>query len=495
MQPTKYFLYARKSSEDEERQVKSIEDQISELIDLAAREGIRITKRFYESKSAKTPGREVFNDMIVQIYASKEPIGILSWHPDRLARNSVDGGQIIYLVDIEKVTALKFPTFWFEPTPQGLFMLQIAFGQYKYYSDNLSQNVKRGNRNIVKRGEWLGNCPIGYIRNHRTKNIDIDPIKAQVVKMAFETFATGKYSLCGLGEYLNMLGITNKTGKTIGISSMNCMLSSTAYIGLIRYNGEVFEGTFDPIISKELYEEVQRELHRRSRPRKRKHKIAFPFSNTFTCGECGYSITSQYAKGNGGTYIYYRCTKKNSTCSQRYLRDDRFLAQVKKGFTELALTDQWCAEKMDEAKKLEKNMKMEKQSFVNSFNTKTMSLEKKLDKRVEAFLDGTIEKSIYLEKKQALLTTKMNLQKKQKSFEQNQISLVGQLKDFISTCRQAQVLTDSIDTVQIKEFLVKNSTTRIMKNQKLSWNWIKPFDVLTKPELIWEWELILNSQC
>ena|ERR1035441_4546397 len=109
--------------------------------------------------------------------------------------------------------------------------------------------------------------------------------------------------------------------------------------------------------------------------------------------------------------------------------------------------------------------------------------------------EGTIEKPIYLEKKQTLLTTKMNMQKKQKSFEQNQISFVRQLSDFISTCRQAQVLTDSIDTIQIKEFLVKNSTTRIMKNQKLSWNWIKPLDILTKPELIWEWELILNSKC
>src|ERR1035437_4777375 len=222
---TKFFLYARKSSEAEERQAMSIEAQLHELTELADREKLVVTETFIESKSAKIPGRKEFARMIEKVHASKEPVGILAWHPDRLARNSIDGGQIIYLIDIEKISALRFPTFWFEPTPQGLFMLQIAFGQSKYYSDNLSQNVKRGNRNKVKRGEYLGNCPIGYIRNHRTKNIDIDPIKAQVVKMAFETFATGKYSLCGLGEYLNMLGITNKTGKTIGISSMSCMLS------------------------------------------------------------------------------------------------------------------------------------------------------------------------------------------------------------------------------------------------------------------------------
>jgi site-specific DNA recombinase len=129
---TKYFLYARKSTEDEERQVMSIEAQLAELAEFAKRENIEIAETFIESKSAKKPGREIFNDMIQKIYVSKEPVGILAWHPDRLARNSVDGGQIIYLIDIGKIVSLHFSTFWFEPIPQGLFMLQVAFGQSKY---------------------------------------------------------------------------------------------------------------------------------------------------------------------------------------------------------------------------------------------------------------------------------------------------------------------------------------------------------------------------
>lgn len=128
MKPTKYFLYVRKSSEEEERQVKFIEAQLIELDEYAQKLNIKITKTFAESQSAKRPGRKVFNEMLEKVYSSKEPVGILACHPDRLARNSVDGGQIIYLVDIGKVTALDFPTFWFESTAQGLFMLQISFG-------------------------------------------------------------------------------------------------------------------------------------------------------------------------------------------------------------------------------------------------------------------------------------------------------------------------------------------------------------------------------
>src|SRR3989344_1777342 len=89
---------------------------------------------------AKKPGREKFGEMMARI-ESMDGAGILAWHPDRLARNSIDGGRVIYAVDTTKIVSLRFPTFWFEPTPQGLSMLQVAFGQSKYYSDNLSQNI------------------------------------------------------------------------------------------------------------------------------------------------------------------------------------------------------------------------------------------------------------------------------------------------------------------------------------------------------------------
>ncbi|RLC63492.1 MAG: hypothetical protein DRI80_03810, partial [Chloroflexota bacterium] len=96
---------------------------------------------------------------------------------------------MIYLIDQQKIASLRFPTFWFEPTPQGLFMLQVAFGQSKYYSDNLSENVKRGIRQKLRRGEWPGLAPIGYINNPKTRNIEPDPVKARIIRKAFEEFA------------------------------------------------------------------------------------------------------------------------------------------------------------------------------------------------------------------------------------------------------------------------------------------------------------------
>ena len=165
---TKYFIYTRKSSEDEEKQILSIEAQLQGLRDFAKKENLEIVDKFVETKTAKEPGRPVFNEVLSQIEKGKAE-GILAWHPDRLARNSVDGGRIIYLLDTGKIQSLKFPTFWFESTPQGKFMLNIAFGQSKYYIDNLSENIKRGHRQKLRKGIWPGFAPLGYLNNHRTK--------------------------------------------------------------------------------------------------------------------------------------------------------------------------------------------------------------------------------------------------------------------------------------------------------------------------------------
>lgn len=176
----KYFIYARKSTDVEDKQVLSIEAQLVELRAYAKSEGLVIVDELVEKKSAKTPGRKIFGDMLARIEAG-EASAILSWHPDRLARNSVDGGQIVYLLDQTHLQALKFPTFWFENTSQGKFMLSIAFGQSKYYVDNLSENTKRGLRQKVRRGEFPGNAPLGYINDIRTKTIVVDKRRSPFV--------------------------------------------------------------------------------------------------------------------------------------------------------------------------------------------------------------------------------------------------------------------------------------------------------------------------
>ena len=464
----KYFLYARKSSEDEERQVMSIEAQLAELADYAKRENIEIIETFTESKSAKQPGRPVFNEMIAKIHASKEPVGILVWHPDRLARNSVDGGQIIYSIDTSKIIALRFPTFWFEPTPQGLFMLQVAFGQSKYYSDNLSENVKRGIRQKLRRGEWPGKAPLGYINNLKTHDIEPDPIKARIIERAFAEYASGKHSLESLRQRLSFWGVMNRYGKPLSVSTVQRMLTCKAYIGIIERNGESYEGGFPPIVSIATFEKVQQVLKNKAKPRYKRQRHNFPFVGMFTCGECGSAITAQYAKGNGGRYVYYRCTKKKGSCSQSYLREDLLIEQVRKIVSKVAICDDWQMKMLNQIDIWQKGIDQSSQSFAQTIHDELSGVKKRLDTLVDSFLDGTIDRSTYLAKKDELVRRKVDLEQKKDSLKQKGNNWIEPLKQWVRDAHNAGKLAVSNDFDEIKTFIGKIGTNHHLTNKNAS---------------------------
>ena len=179
---SRYFIYCRKSSESEDRQVLSIESQERELTKIfIEKERLQIADFLEEAFSAKAPGRPVF-DMMMKRIEKGEADGLIAWHPDRLARNSVDGGKIIYLLDTGEINDLRFPTYNFENTSQGKFMLNIIFGQSKYYVDSLSENVKRGNRTKLEKGGWPGMAPLGYLNDKSQSVIVKDPERFGLVK-------------------------------------------------------------------------------------------------------------------------------------------------------------------------------------------------------------------------------------------------------------------------------------------------------------------------
>jgi len=245
----KYFIYCRKSSEDEERQVLSIEAQLAELREFAKQNNLFVVKEFTESKTAKEPGREVFNFMLSEIEKGNAQ-GILAWNPDRLARNSIDGGRVIYLVDTGKITSLKFPTFWFEPTPQGKFMLSVAFGQAKYYTDNLRENILRGIRQKIRRGELSAKAPLGYYNEPRLRTIEPDKKTFNKVKEVLRAFATGEYTLTKIQGKMFSLGLVGKDGKPLHLSTIQGILSNPFYYGHFKYRGEIHQGSHKPMISK-----------------------------------------------------------------------------------------------------------------------------------------------------------------------------------------------------------------------------------------------------
>ena len=457
----KFFIYIRKSTDEPDRQILSIEAQVEELKEFAGKENLEIVKTFIESQTAKEPGRPVFNEMLSEIEKGKAE-GILAWHPDRLARNSIDGGKIIYLVDTQKIKQLKFPTFWFENTPQGKFMLNIAFGQSKYFVDNLSENTKRGLRQKLRRGEWPGWAPIGYL--NKEHKIIPDPERYKLIKKMFELYSTGKYSLKDLKELIFSSGLKSRAEKVLSVSMIQHTLANHFYYGAFIYHGELYQGTHKPIISKKLFDKVQGIMEDKSRPKKRSEKV-YAFRGLFKCGECGCAITSEIQKGHN----YYRCTKKKVPCSQKYVREETLAEQISDILKKVSLSDKWKDKMIEILEKEQIETDRAGFSFSQKLKSQIKECEEKLEKLLDAHLNSDISREEYLEKKQKILNQKIEISEKLKSFEKKGGNWLEPAKNFILASNQTQITALSDDLQRKSQFLKKAGSNLLLSNRKIKY--------------------------
>ena len=440
----KFFLYARKSTDVEDKQVLSIEAQLQELRDYAKQENLDIAQEFVEKQSAKIPGRLIFNEMI-RCIEKGDADSIISWHPDRLARNSVDGGKIIYLLDMGKIMNLKFPTFWCDNTSQGKFMLNMAFGQSKYYTDSLSENTKRGLRQKVRRGEYPGLSPVGYINDSRTKTIAVDTKSAPVIRQAFEMYANGNQTLDSIGVFLAQNNLLTKHGKKIHRTRSTFILSNPFYYGHFRYSGEVYEGKHEPIVEKKLWDKVQEVLKQKSRPTYRKKTGAQAYCGLLNCGTCGMMITGEYRvkkqkSGMEHFYTYYHCTKKrrDMKCPEPCIRQEPLDEQISALLQKISMPKDW-AKYLNE--RLEKDKTESAQSvsaFVKENENRLKDIMVKLQRLLDGYLDQDVEKEVYREEKAKLLSEKKSLEEQIVNAEQKQKQWLEPMAEWIKEAQNME---------------------------------------------------------
>ena len=466
----KYFIYTRKSTDTEDRQVRSLADQLSELRELARKEQLDVVDVFIEKQTAKVPGRPVFAEMLERI-ESGEASGILAWHPDRLARNSVDGGKIIYLVDTGMITDLKFPTFWFDATPQGKFMLSIAFGQSKYFVDNLSENIKRSYRQKLKNGIWPHKAPMGYLWDKKSKSIIIDPDRAPLIRKMFEAYGSGNYTLSGLRTVMGTLGLRSHTGKELSISNYQSLLKNTLYHGMMYVGGEFYEGKHEPIITKKLFDACQEMMTRKSKPQHGGGLKPYVYRGLFKCGGCGCSITAETQKGHN----YLRCTKRKGSCSQKYVREEAVTTMIKQELEKVSLSEavvDWLIAEVEKEKIEDGNSSKDQ---IQKVNAEITAVDSKLDKLMTAYLENALTLPEYQETKNKLVTEKQILKDKLAAFGRVSSSRFEPVVNFLNDCRQAAILAESNDTTKIREFFQKVGSNPLLRDRALVFSPRAPF--------------------
>lgn len=330
----KFCLYARKSSESDERQAMSIESQINEMRSLAERENLFIKEVRQESHSAKSSGlRPVFNQLLIDIRGG-EFDGILTWAPDRLSRNAGDLGTLVDLMDQGKLQTIRTFSQSFSNNPNEKFLLMILCSQAKLENDNRGINVKRGMRAKCEAGWRPNTAPLGYLNvmtYNRISYVEIDKERAPTIKQMFHRVADRGQSGRVLKKWLDQIGFTTRTGRPIALSKIYAVLKNTFYYGEFTFGDKVYKGNHEPLVTKELFEKVQKQLFV---PEKEWNKKVFPFRGLCKCGSCGEWVTAEekYKKTKYGgirKYVYYHCGRHvDYDCDEPYITEEDLIKQL-----------------------------------------------------------------------------------------------------------------------------------------------------------------------
>lgn len=357
VQKVRYVLYARKSTESEEKQVLSIDSQIKEMLQLAERDSLDIVEIRRESHSAKESGqRPVYREILEDIRGGRFN-GILTWAPDRLSRNAGDLGSVVDLMDQQHLMEIRTYGQVFKNSPNEKFLLMILCSQAKLENDNKSINVKRGLRTRVEMGLWPGPAPTGYMKEKRMDRkceTLIDPERAPVIKKMFEKVAYEHWSGRKIYNWLKFdLNFKSAAGKkNLSLGNIYRLLDNTFYYGVFEYprkSGNWYTGKHEPIITKELFDLVQGQIKSQIL---RVEGKEFAFTKMMTCRLCGSGISAdeKFKKKRGGgvhRYVYYGCTKARGTdCKCGYTEEKEILKQFEELIDKINLNEIEIKEKI-----------------------------------------------------------------------------------------------------------------------------------------------------
>ncbi|MCX8035024.1 MAG: recombinase family protein [Candidatus Dojkabacteria bacterium] len=479
----KYFIYCRKSTDEDNRQIQSIKAQETELIEYAKTNKLIVHKILHESKTAKEPGREIFNSMLLAIEKG-EADGIIAWHPDRLARNSVDGGKIIYLMDVGLLKELKFPTYWADNTPQGKFTLGMAFNQSKYYVDNLSQNVKRGIREKLRNGEWPTWALLGYKNDVVNKKILPDPEKFDLVKRIFDTYALGKYTLQEISDLAKSWGLVGIRGKQLSKSSVQRILTNPFYAGIMVYNGKRYPGNHHRMISMGTFLQIQKVIKSNGKPDEfKKEKKDFAYTGLLTCGECGCAITAENQKG----HTYYRCTKKKGTCKQKYIRAEDLEKQIQDTLDSISIDDEVRDLMLRTLKESNKNEYDLHAHTLEYWTNERRKLQERKRKLVDLFTDQKIDDVLFEEKRIEIENDELVAVENLEECRKAENKWVEHFEGLIIVANQAFWAFSEGDSMDRKLLLNIVGSNFVLMDKKLHWDWIEPFDILAQNKARSDW--------
>lgn len=489
----KYVVYVRKSSDAEDRQVLSIESQLKELKEIIVKEQLDVVAYFEESKSAKVPGRPVF-DSVVEMIKTKKANALFVWLPDRLSRNSVDTGTLIYLIDTEYLIEVKTPSNSYFNTPTDKYMLNMIWSMAKFENDTKGVNVKRGMKTKLGLGWYPFVAPHGYLNTPDMlkgyKIIKEDPERFNLVRKLWDLLLTGNYTVPQIVQLADKeFGYKTlqrrKTGGTpISRSGMYDLFTNPFYYGEFAVKGIWYKGAHKPMITKKEFDKAQLILGRGGKPRPQKH--ISPYTGYILCPECGCAITITHKEkyyprtGNHSVYEYMHCTRKRlkeHPCTQKPLDIGDAELQIADTLVKLQLPDalkKWALEYLRKTNQIEF---VDRKQVLKNLTCKQTDIESNLNKLLDILLSGSITEQEYKNKKLKLEYELSDVKEKLSEFDTNSDAWISSVEESFDLGAIAAYKFDKGLADDKRFILSKVGENYFLKDKKLQYDLKKPYFV------------------
>jgi site-specific DNA recombinase len=393
--------YARVSSKEQEKEGFSIPAQLKLLRDYASMHGIAIVEEYTDVETAKQTGRTNFTKMVSFLKDEIKHHGegcpcpiILVEKTDRLYRNIKDW---VTLDDVPLEVHFVKENVIMSPSSKSSekFMHGIKVLMAKNYIDNLSEETKKGMMEKASQGIWPSCAPIGYLNVECSgkRLIQPDPEQSTMIAKLFEWYSTGNYSLLEVTKKARAEGLAyRKSGDTVQKSLVYKILVNPIYYGDFDWAGKLYHGSHEPIVSRELWDQVQSTLAKKGLRNTRQQKHAWPFQGLVSCGHCGCALVAERKKGK---YVYYHCTGYRGKCPEKYVRQETLASQYMTALEAMIFGEEVMEWVTTALKASHKDEKQYHDGVITTLQQQYSRTQSRLDAMYVDKLDATISQDMY----------------------------------------------------------------------------------------------------
>ncbi|HOW60645.1 MAG TPA: recombinase family protein [Candidatus Moranbacteria bacterium] len=490
----KAIILARVSTEEQKDAGNSLPAQIHRLKEYCKTKGFAVLEIFSFDESAYKQKRDEFDKAIDLVKKSKDKIVVCFDKVDRFTRNVFDKRvPLLYDLAMQDKIELHFVSdnlvISSNISAAEKFHFGINLGLAKYYSDAISDNVKRAYEQKLRNGEWIGQAYLGYknitLENEK-KHIIIDKDKEFLVLKMFQLYATGKFSMKKLAQEMNDRGLRSRSGMKMTTSQVHAILRNPFYYGVMRVKGKLYPHKYQPIVSRYLFEKVQEVINGYNRQNFKRTNNPYIFRGLIKCSHCGLAITPELQKG----HVYYHCTNYYGTCPDKgikWLREDELVDQTKDLFQSLKLEPEALDRLKDELRTIHDAEKVYYEKNKATIQRKIGNIDARLKVMYRDRLDGRITADEY--DKMAIEYTQerenLNTQLQEHSSADRDFSLTAnKVLDLSQRALELFQNSEPQEKTQLLGFLLQNLT---LNAGKLSFEVKAPFNGIMEYAKTKEW--------